>query len=103
MSNTSSHSILLLGDFNGWSPLRRSPNYKKKGKIISNFTQNYNLILLYDKSPTHFSTRSTLTHIDLSICNPPLNIAATWKTSDQPHGSDHLPIFISLFGLTQDS
>lgn len=93
-------AVLLLGDFNAWSPLWGSPSFNKAGRIVTNFIQNNNLLLLNDKSPTHFSTRQTLTHLDLSICHPPLNIASTWEVADELHGSDHFPITVKLFNTS---
>lgn len=88
---------LILGDFNSWHQSWGSPQDNKRGRILSKFFQNTNLNILNDGSPTHFPTHNTFTHIDLSLCSSQLTPYATWKTIDDLHGSDHLPIVITLF------
>ena len=89
--------IVLIGDFNAWSPLWGSSKYNKKGKVISDFIQTNNLILLNGNNPTHFSTHSSLTSVDVSICSPALFISSSWNIDSFLRGSDHFPIFIEFF------
>jgi len=93
-SNTNS---LVLGDFNSWSTLWGSPKNSQKGRTITNFLNNNSYILLNDKSPTHFSTHNTYTHIDISFCTPGLFTHTHWHILDDLHGSDHYPITLTLF------
>jgi len=88
---------LILGDFNGWHPAWGSPKTNSRGKTIQQFIDNTQLILLNDKSPTHFSTHNTYTHIDLLLCSATLAPHAKWEILNDLHGSDHFPIVISLF------
>lgn len=67
---------LILGDFNSWGTNWCSPANNSRGTTVQSFLDNSNLILLNDKSPTHFSTHNTYTHIDLSFGSPELTIDA---------------------------
>nr|AAA74495.1 unknown protein [Drosophila teissieri] len=91
---------LITGDFNGWHPSWGSPTTNTRGKITQRFIDNTHLILLNDKSPTHFSTHNTYSHIDLTLCSPILAPHANWKILNDLHGSDHFPIITTLFPTT---
>jgi len=52
---------LLTGDFNGWHPSWGPPRKNPRGKIIQRLIDNTQLIILNDKSPTHFSTYNAYT------------------------------------------
>lgn len=94
---------LITGDFNSWHHNWGSSRNNKRGTIIDSFINNNNLILLNDKSPTHFSTQNTLTNIDLTLCTPDLFLHSNWKIENDLWGSDHFPIIISLFENNTDS
>jgi len=69
-----------MGDFNGWHPSWDSPTTNKRGKITQRFINNYySIILLIDKSTTHFSTHNTYTHIGLTLCSPILATTLSGK------------------------
>jgi len=71
---------------------------QQRGETTQRFIDNTPLILL--KSPTHFSTHNTYTHIDLTLCSPILAPHAKWKILNDLHGSDHFPIITTLFPTT---
>lgn len=54
------------------------------------------MILLNDGSATHLSTRSTFTHIDLSIVSSDIAPFTSWNIDPQLNGSDHYPIHIKI-------
>jgi len=92
--------LLILGDLKGWHPAWGSPKTYSRGKTIQQFIDNTQLILLNDKSPTHFSTHNTYTHIDLSLCSATLAPHAKWEILNDLHGSDHFPIVLKLIFKT---
>ena len=89
--------VLIMGDLNAWSPEWGSRTFNSRGQLISTFIENNNLMILNDKSPTHLSTRSSLTNVDVSLSSPSLFLSTEWKRDDYLHGSDHFPIHLTLF------
>lgn len=67
--------VLLVGDFNTWSPSER-------GKIIEDYIVCEDLIVLNDGSATHFSMHRSLTHIDISVCSSSVAPRLSWTISD---------------------
>lgn len=95
--NIDSLPKLILGDFNSWHRNWGSPKGNKRGKIINDYIEKSNFIILNNGSPTHFTTHNTFTHIDLTICSSILAPATKWKISDDLYNSDHFPIIITMF------
>lgn len=69
----------------------------RRGNIIAKFINDSNYLILNDSSPTHISTHSSLTHVDITFCSSNIAIAADWCIEKNPLGSDHFPITTSLF------
>jgi len=99
--NTLQGSNLFTGDFNAWHRSWGSTTCNRKGKIISKYINEHNLFLLNDGSPTHLSTHSTFTHVDLSFCTSDLGPITSWEIISDLHGSDHHPILLKLSALNQ--
>jgi len=91
---------IVLGDSNSWHPYWGSPRANSRGNIVARFVDRSHYILLNDKSPTHYSTHNTFTHIDLSLATADKAPEITWSVIDDLHGSDHFPILISMFPNT---
>lgn len=91
---------IFTGDFNSWNKRWGSSLNNAKGNNLSKFINQSKFILLNDGSPTHFSTHSTFSHIDLTFSSPELAIGSTWYVLPDLHGSDHFPIFITIFPET---
>ena len=89
--------VLLLGDLNAWSPQWGSSKFNKRGRTISTFMSDNDLLLLNNKEPTHFSTHNTFTNVDISLCSPSLFTFSSWNVSKTLNGSDHFQIYITLF------
>ena len=90
------NEFILLGDFNSWSNLWGSLCSNSKGTIIENVILSNNLILLNDGSATHFNTRKSFTHVDLTMATPRLSTKCNWKIEEFLHGSDHFPIIVEI-------
>ena len=86
----------ILGDFNAHNPLWGSDNINSKGKIIEDLLSKSNLSILNDGSPTYLDIGNhTESMIDLSLCSPDLTSDSLWSTINDPHHSDHYPIYIN--------
>nr|AMS38373.1 hypothetical protein [Bactrocera tryoni] len=94
--NQASTPLIFAGDFNAWSPLWGSPIANKRGKCIEDALLSSNLICLNNGSATHFSTHSTFSHVDLTMCTDTLATECEWSILDHLHGSDHFPIVLKL-------
>ena len=87
--------FLLLGDFNGHSPYWGSDVSNTQGKVIEDFISDHNLCILNTGSPTFCASSGSLTHIDVSICDPSLFLEFEWQVHSDLCGSDHFPILLS--------
>lgn len=88
---------IITGDFNSWHANWGSPQNNKRGNILAKFIEQSRYIILNDKSPTHYTTHNTFTHIDISFCSPQIAPLAEWNILNDLCGSDHFPIIVSLF------
>ena len=88
--------VLLLGDMNGHSPQWGSVRSNSQGKVLEDFISDYDLCLLNSGSPTFCSSSGSLSHVDLSLCDPSLFLDLEWKVHSDLCGSDHFPIFIKF-------
>ena len=91
--------FILLGDFNGHSPLWGSRDLNDKGKKIENFINRHDLCLFNDKSHTYLHPATgSYSSLDLSLCSPEVLVDFSWEVSDDLCGSDHFPIFLTSNG-----
>lgn len=88
--------IILVGDFNAWSPLWGSHVVNSRGQTIEEVILAANLAILNNGAPTHLSTHNSLTHVDLTLVTPSLIPNCKWEISNDLHGSDHFPITTTL-------
>ena len=89
--------FLILGDMNSRHPLWGDVLSNTKGNILASVIENEDLGILNTGEPTHFHLQTgTLSCIDLSIGSSNCIIDFEWKTTDDWHTSDHVPIIISL-------
>lgn len=89
--------VLLMGDFNGHSPLWGGSFKNPRGIIIEQFIDEHALSLLNDGTHTRidpFSGKSSA--LDLSLSSHNLSPQLSWSVHGDCCGSDHLPIAISL-------
>ena len=87
---------LIMGDFNAHSQVWGGGRLDAKGRVLEDFINNNNLLLVNSKNIctyVHPATGSR-TVIDLTICDPALFLDLEWKVHDDLCGSDHFPILI---------
>ena len=88
---------LILGDFNGYSPLWGSDQRDTRGKIMEEIIGDHNLILLNDAVHTRFDTfHQTSSLLDLSLCHPTIYMDVECEVLSDRLGSDHHPIVIQV-------
>lgn len=89
--------VLYIGDLNGHNPLWGSNNINTRGKIIENFIDFANLLLLNTGDPTFLSsTFGSLSALDLSLCSATLYSSIDWTILPDLYSSDHFPILIKF-------
>jgi len=86
--------MLILDDFNSWSHGALQSN--RRGNKTEQGLTTMNLMLLKNGFPTHFSSHSSFTHVDLSLASPQIYHKCTWSISDNLHGNDRFPIVIQI-------
>jgi len=105
-TNQLGKSYILIGDFNGHSPLWDSRNrINPTGRSIERLLEIHNLILLNDKDfPTYIDNRSgTASCLDLCIATHSLGVLGEMQRGTDI-GSDHFPMEITFgFGCAKQS
>ncbi|GFT35330.1 putative RNA-directed DNA polymerase from transposon X-element [Trichonephila clavipes] len=88
--------FVILGDFNGHSPLLGSVKTNPRGRQIEQVLSDHCLCLLNHEEPTYFhgSTRSFHT-LDLAICSPSLFPNLKFSVEKNLYNSDHFPVILS--------
>ncbi|GBN09470.1 hypothetical protein AVEN_175389-1, partial [Araneus ventricosus] len=88
--------FLLLGDFNGHSPLWGSPDSNSRGFQIEQLLTDHNLCLINSGQPTYFRQPTRTFHvIDLAICSPSILPFLDLKIDDNLHNGDHFPVILT--------
>lgn len=86
---------IFLEDFNSQNVLWGSSSNSPSGRIWQDFTDDKQLVILNDGSPTLFNTRNTLTSVDVSMSSADLAHKLAWSRLSMPEVGDHFPIIIS--------
>ena len=88
---------IIVGDFNSHNTLWSSPNIDNRGKIVENWIENDNIILLNTGDPTHFNCSSgSFSTIDLSLCSAYIADRVVCSVDSDLFDSDHYPIHIKM-------
>eukprot|EP00745_Piridium_sociabile_P035474 TRINITY_DN619_c0_g1_i8.p1 TRINITY_DN619_c0_g1~~TRINITY_DN619_c0_g1_i8.p1 ORF type:complete len:361 (-),score=22.59 TRINITY_DN619_c0_g1_i8:3-1085(-) len=96
--------FLLLGDFNGHSPLWGSEETSARGLLLENMFSELDLCCLNDRSPTYLHPATgKLSCLDLSVCDPSSVLDYEWRVHDDLHGSDHFPLILSSSNVESDT
>ena len=78
------YPFVLLGDFNGHSPVWGNESYNSRGQMLEDLFSEMDLCILNDGSA-----------IDLSICGPSLVLDYEWNIHEDLCGSDHFPVILT--------
>ncbi|GFU07091.1 putative RNA-directed DNA polymerase from transposon X-element [Trichonephila clavipes] len=88
--------FILLGDFNGHSPLRGHDDTNSHGRQIKQSISDHCLCLLNNDEKTYFhAPTSTFHSLDLAIYSPTLLPMLNFEVDDDLHNSDHFPLLVS--------
>ena len=96
--------FVLLGDFNGHSPVRGNESYNSRGQMLEDLFSEMDLCILNDGSSTyiHPATGSTSAP-DLSICGPSLVLDYEWNIHEDLCGSDHFPVILTNNAVEEEA
>lgn len=87
--------IILMGDFNSYSPLWGSSSTDARGRAVESFIETNSLNVLNNGSPTRVGFNSE-SAIDLTIISPTLASDCNWEVLPSPRDSDHNPIQVCI-------
>ena len=88
---------LILGDFNSHGVAWGSPYNDNRSSLIYNLCDDFDMTILNNGEMTRIpKPPARPSALDLSLCSTSLRLDCTWKVILDPHGSDHLPILISI-------
>lgn len=86
---------IIMGDFNSHSTVWGSHSTDSRGRMVEDFLDGSDVVLLNTGSPTFLNVRSgTTSAIDLTMVSPTIAPRLGWEVLDDPCGSDHLPILV---------
>lgn len=89
--------LMLLGDFNSKGCAWGEPTDDSRAKTLYEITDEFDLVFLNTGEITRIACpEQQCSRLDLSLCSSRLGLDCSWKVIDDPSGSDHLPIVISL-------
>lgn len=92
-----SGKVIFGGDFNAHNEVWGSSSTCRVGGEVREALDELDLSLLNDGTPTfHSVAYHSNTVIDLSVAHDSLAMRLSWRVSDDPWGSDHLPIIMRL-------
>lgn len=96
--------LMLLGDFNSKGCAWGEEIDDCRAKTIYNLTDEFDLVILNTGEITRIACPSEpCSRLDLSMCSARLALNCSWAVTDDPSGSDHLPIVISLESIASES
>ena len=88
---------LVLGDFNSHGTGWGSSYDDNRSKFIYDLCDDFNMTILNTGEVTRISgPQSQESRLDLALVSNLLSLDCTWKVIQDPYGSDHLPIHISI-------
>lgn len=95
--------LVLMGDFNANHTIWGSKDNNTRGKIILEFAESHNLIILNDNQQTRIDPRNGATSaIDLTIVSWELVSKIRMEVDTDSRGSDHFPIHLHLSNKPPD-
>ena len=94
--NTCDTPVLIMGDFNAHHQSWGCNSTSQRGKIISEFLEQHDIVYLENQTPIHRGGQVTYSAIDLALATPRIAPLLTFNVQSDPHFSDHYPIHIEL-------
>lgn len=91
---------VIIGDFNAHHTLWGSQNTNMKGRSLVSFASDNQLWLLNDGSPTFLRGSTYSSCLDLAFVSRSLVKHTEWFTDIETHGSDHIPTYLKIRGLS---
>ena len=97
ISRNTDENTLICGDFNSHNALWGSNKIDKNGRLIEEFLNEKNLILLNDGEPTRLDpSTGKVSCLDLTFSTPRLATKCTWEATKHNFGSDHFILFTQV-------
>ena len=88
---------LIVGDFNSQGIAWGGHLDDQRSKVIYDLCDDFNLTIVNTGEATRIAAPSGReSHLDISLCSASLSLDCEWETIQDPHGSDHLPVVISI-------
>lgn len=87
--------VIIVGDVNGHHRAWGGSKNNIRGNCVMEFACANDLVILNDGSPT-FQRGTTETVIDIALASSSISARLLWHAVEDPHGSDHSPIIITL-------
>lgn len=98
--SSTSNPWVIIGDFNAHHTLWGSRIINARGRALVSFASSNELWLLNDGSPTFLRGSTYSSCLDLAFVSRSLVRRAGWFADIETHGSDHIPTYIKIRGLT---
>ena len=87
---------IILGDLNAYSTIFGAARTDARGKVIENLLDDYNMVALNTGAGTYLRRSGEMSHLDISMASTNIARITNWTVHDDPMGSDHLPVIITL-------
>lgn len=98
-----SKPFILVGDLNAHHPLWGSSEISQRGKIIESVIDEENLVLLNNGENTYVNSNTGMgSCIDICCCSDQLAGSLELTVSNDSHGSDHIPLILSMPYMLQE-
>lgn len=91
--------VIITGDFNSHNTVWGSRKTDTKGRILMEFIEEENLVLLNDGSGTRIGQNAVLSPLDLTFISPTICANSEWSVATDACGSDHFPTITKFHAL----
>ena len=96
--------FVLLGDFNGHSPVWGNESYNSRGQMLEDLFSEMDSCIINDGSSTYIHPANGSTFaLDLSICGPSLVLDYEWNIHEDLCGSDHFPVILTSNAVEEEA
>lgn len=94
---------VITGDFNAHHLLWGSSTINAKGRNLVSFASKHDLCFINDGSPTYLRGLTYSSCLDLTLVSRSFRSQVQWFSDIETHGSDHIPTYVRIRGLTNSS